>query len=369
MLQMQKSDPGKIEKAPRQKGALPRTQVETETTSSPTLSTKTKCVIRKTPVPGEGLNRWLYPIAMCLISDRVVEDQGVELLFQLAYEKGRDERTARKEAERLRRLWTGNGPVKSNRPPDPKVNLESIREIVSSNHDRVADLVSRSSIKLDPSDDSAADNIVDLLFPDGDIICVSSSNWGAFCYPHREIQKDDNGTPLPLSEFSHIVPNPMRECGQWKSGKEWKPGESSPRRDSNILYRRWLCVEWDTSKFGRDDVTPTFWKPLIEGWEAVGISPKDAQMRLLTHLSTFEFRLAMVVDSGGKSLHSWFAVARASESQIEHFMRYAISIGADPAGRIPSQLCRMPHGTRDNGNRQPVLFIDPKILTTNKKAI
>ena len=75
----------------------------------------------------------------------------------------------------------------------------------------------------------------------------------------------------------------------------------------------------------------------------------------------------MVVDSGGKSLHSWFAVARATEPEVEHFMRYAISIGADPAGRIPSQLCRMPHGTRDNGKRQPVLFIDPKVLTNNKR--
>lgn len=330
------------------------------------LSSKTKCIIRKTPVPGEGLNRWLFPIAMCLIKDRISDDQGVELLYQLAYEKGRDERTARKEAERLRRLWTGNGPVKS-RPPDPKVNLDSIRELVSSNHTRVAGLVAQSPIKVDPNDADAADNIVDLLFPDGDIICVSSSNWGAFCYPHREIHKDDNGTPLPLSEFSHIVPNPMREHGQWEFGKEWKPGESSPRRDSNILYRSWLCVEWDTSKFGRDDKTPTFWKSLIEEWETAGISPKDAQTRLLAHLSTFEFKLAMVVDSGGKSLHSWFAVARATEPEVEHFMRYAISIGADPAGRIPSQLCRMPHGTRDNGKRQPVLFIDPKVLTNNKR--
>ena len=137
------------------------------------LSTKTRCVIRKTPVPGEGLNRWLYPIAMCLISDNVTEDPGVELLYQLAVNQGRDERTARKEAERLRRLWTGNGPAKNNRPPDPKVNLGSIREIVSSNHDRVADLVAQSPVKVDPNDADAADNIV---FPDGDIICVSSSN-------------------------------------------------------------------------------------------------------------------------------------------------------------------------------------------------
>jgi len=40
----------------------------------------------------------------------------------------------------------------------------------------VADLVAQSPVKVDPNDADAADNIVDLLFPDGDIICVSSSN-------------------------------------------------------------------------------------------------------------------------------------------------------------------------------------------------
>ena len=315
------------------------------------LSNKTRCVIRKTPVPGEGLNRWLFPIAMCLIGDKVPEDQGVELLFQLAYEKGRDERTARKEAERLRRLWTGNGPVKSNRPPDPKVNLDSIRELVSVNHTRVADLVEQSPIKVDPSDSDAADNIVDLLFPDGDILCVARSIYYQVAYRHRNL--DD-----PLGTVPFIVPNPMRAEGVYEKGV------FSPKTNANVLYRRWLCVEWDIPL---DRSIPSFWHPLVGGWADNGVTTKDAQTRLLTHLSTFEFRLAMVVDSGRKSLHSWFAVAHANEPQIEHFMRYAISIGADPAGRVPSQFFRMPHGTRDNGKRQPVLFIDPKVLTNNKR--
>jgi hypothetical protein len=303
------------------------------------LSNKTRCIIRKTPVPGEGLNRWLFPIAMCLIKDRVSEVQGVELLFQLALEKGRDERTARKEAERLRRLWTGNGPVKSNRPPEPKVNLDSIREIVSSNHDRMADLLARSSIKVDPNDTDAADNIIDLLFPDGDILCVAGSIYYQVAYRHRDIDE-------PLGTVPFIVPNPMRTEGAYEKGV------FSPKTNSNVLYRRWLCVEWDIPL---DRSMPSFWHPLVGEWADNGVTTKDAQTRLLTHLSTFEFRLAMVVDSGGKSLHSWFAVAHATEAQIEHFMRYAISIGADPARRVPSQFFRMPHGDQ----RQPKTSTSP----------
>jgi hypothetical protein len=315
------------------------------------LSSKTRCVIRKTPAPGEGLDRWLYPVAMCLIGDRVTEDPGVELLYRLALENGRDERTARKEAERLRRLWTGNGPVKCNRPPDPKVNLDSIRQIVSSNHDRVADLVARSSIKVDPNDTDAADNIVDLLFPDGDILCVAGSIYYQVAYRHGDLDE-------PLGTVPFIVPNPMRTEGVFEKDV------FSPKTNANVLYRRWLCVEWDIPV---DDSIPSFWRPLVKEWSATGVTRKDAQTRLLAHLSTFQLKLGMVVDSGGKSLHAWFAVAHANESQIEHFMRYAISIGADPAGRVPSQFFRMPHGTRENGKRQPVLFIDPKTLTNNKR--
>lgn len=322
-----------------------------EASTYPRLSNKTRCVIRKTPVSGEGLNRWLYSIAKCLIQDRVPEDPGVELLFQLAVNQGRDERTAQKEAERLRRLWSGNGPTKSNRPTDPKANLNSIREIVSGNHDRVADLVSRSPIKIDASDEDAADNIVDLLFPDGDIICVAGSIYYQVAYRHRDI--DD---PLGMVQF--IVPNPMRTEGAYQKDV------FSPKTNANVLYRRWLCVEWDVPT---DRSVPSFWHTLAKEWPDNGVTTKDAQVRLLAHLSGFEFKLGMVVDSGGKSLHSWFAVAHAAESQVEHFMRYAISIGADPAGRVPSQFFRMPHGTRDNGNRQPVLFIDPKVLTNNER--
>lgn len=44
------------------------------------------------------------------------------------------------------------------------------------------------------------------------------------------------------------------------------------------------------------------------------------------------------------------------------FMRYAISIGADPATWTRSQFVRMPDGTRDNGKLQRVHFFNPEVL-------
>jgi hypothetical protein len=65
-----------------------------------------------------------------------------------------------------------------------------------------------------------------------------------------------------LRHYPFICPNPMRERGEYEYGKEWKPEKPSPRRDSNVLYRRWLVIEFDVSPVARDGKTPTFWKPL-----------------------------------------------------------------------------------------------------------
>ena len=43
-------------------------------------------------------------------------------------------------------------------------------------------------------------------------------------------------------------------------------------------------------------------------------------------------------------------------------MRYAVSLGADPATWTRSQFVRMPEGRRDNGQRQTAYFFNPKPL-------
>ncbi len=43
-------------------------------------------------------------------------------------------------------------------------------------------------------------------------------------------------------------------------------------------------------------------------------------------------------------------------------MRYAVSLGADPATWTRSQFVRLPGGVRDNGKRQPVLFFNRAAL-------
>ena len=78
--------------------------------------------------------------------------------------------------------------------------------------------------------------------------------------------------------------------------------------------------------------------------------------------------LALVVHSGGKSLHRWYPCdGDAEEDNMHRFMRFAVSIGADPATWTRIQLVRMPQGVRDNGKRQRVLYFNPAVLNGGAK--
>lgn len=65
-----------------------------------------------------------------------------------------------------------------------------------------------------------------------------------------------------------------------------------------------------------------------------------------------KFDLAMVVDSGNKSVHGWFHNTLSEEDRF--FLR---QIGADPQSMRASQPVRLPGGIRQNGKIQHLLWI------------
>jgi hypothetical protein len=73
--------------------------------------------------------------------------------------------------------------------------------------------------------------------------------------------------------------------------------------------------------------------------------------------------MALVVFSGGKSLHGWYYVANASEKEVEKFFEYAVSIGADPATKTINQYVRMSGARRlDNEALQAVYYFNPGVV-------
>jgi hypothetical protein len=138
-----------------------------------------------------------------------------------------------------------------------------------------------------------------------------------------------------LSKLQLIVPSPMSAViGLTKDGKE------SKHTLANTGARRFLICEFDSGTL-------------------------DEHTALLLHLGTFA-PLVCAVHSGGKSLHGWFYVEKSAPDKIEKFFRYAVSLGVDSRLWTRSQFCRMPDGTRDNGNRQTVFFLNFKPLGTKQ---
>jgi hypothetical protein len=61
-------------------------------------------------------------------------------------------------------------------------------------------------------------------------------------------------------------------------------------------------------------------------------------------------------------VHGWFYACRKPEVRLEHFMRKAIALGADPATWLKSQFVRMPGGRRLSGTLQAIYFLNPRVI-------
>jgi len=89
---------------------------------------------------------------------------------------------------------------------------------------------------------------------------------------------------------------------------------------------------------------------------------KDQQAGILNHLAQFA-PLVMVVDSGNKSIHGWYACHGVADKMVEDFFRIAVSLGADRATWARCQLVRMPNGKRrfaDGSDRlQSIVYFNP----------
>lgn len=175
----------------------------------------------------------------------------------------------------------------------------------------------------------------------------------------------ENYRAVDPKKFQFIVANPMAK----RSGKT-KEGNDSVRCSDATGPRRWLVIECDFNKTN-DAGEPTIWKPLIERWEAHGLTVHDAGARILRHLAKDPFPLAMVVDSGGKSLHGWFWVKDAPEtpgSPLRAFMTEAAALGADTQLYTKCQWVRFPGGYRPKKQKvQEILYFRPDAIPVSNQ--
>jgi len=163
-----------------------------------------------------------------------------------------------------------------------------------------------------------------MLFPGEPLLCCARTSSTARTAPRAAWRGK-------LSKCQFIVPSAMStETGLTQDGR------TSSRCLDNVGLRQYLVVEQDGGTF-------------------------DDQAAVLLHLAE-KAPMVLVLHSGGKSLHAWFRCSGATDGQLRSFFDYAVRLGADPATWTRCQLVRMPEGTRDNGERQGVLYLNTEIL-------
>lgn len=285
------------------------------------------------PKAGTGVHPWLFKVARQLHAHLPAGDI-VKLLENRVANCGRHvSRTEIVNAvhNSMRCAWHPKyGPAPAPAPCAskwPKLNRKRREDIVSGDRGLV-DLWELSWPRLE-DDAPQTEHVIDHLFPGNPLLCCGKSSREFDTKPREQWRGQ-------LSRLAFIVPSPMSSV----SGST-KDGRPSKHTLANTGRRRFLICEFDGGTV-------------------------DDQAALLLHLGTLS-PLVCAVYSGGKSLHGWFYVHELPEAKVERFFRYAVALGADPVTWTRSQFVRMPDGTRDNGKRQTVFFLNLKPTRKNKQ--
>lgn len=208
------------------------------------------------------------------------------------------------------------------KPREPKVgyNAEYARRIYEA-MPVVLDLLRSASPVTEPWELDPADVLRMLFAGDNTLVCAGRTSMD-FATATLEEHGD-------LTSHQLVVPGAMTAREGWTKSK---PRKRSAHTLDNTGARVFNVLDFDSP--------PTKWQPA-----------------LILHLMKFR-PAALILSSGGKSLHAWFPVFE-HESDNAKFWALAIALGADPALRSNrSQFVRMPNGRRDNGQPQGVVLLD-----------
>lgn len=309
------------------------------------------------PRAGEGVHVWLFRVARQLHA-HMPAGEIVSLLERRVATCGRP--VSRNEIlDAVRNSWASAWQPPGGSPNIrraavsrwPEKSLEHIEAVCAEGYG-LADLWEHSNPRLGDAE-QRTEEIINRLFPGNPLLCCGKSQSQFDTRPREDWRGE-------LAKLQFIVPSPMTtRTGLTQQGK------ASAHTLNNTGPRRFLVVECDFSIFARDGKTETKLAPLIRKLTAQGFEVADMCAAVLLHLAQFA-PMVCAVHSGGKSVHGWFFVAGQPEEKVAKFFRYAVSIGGDSTGWTRSQFMRMPDGTRDNGERQTVYFLNFKSMEATK---
>jgi hypothetical protein len=233
-------------------------------------------------------------------------------------------------------------------PPVPKwpvPELDTIEAIVRDGPE-ACDVWESSPRRCD-DEVSHTEEIVDIVLPADPLLCAG---WSAFSFATRR-RSAWRGL---LSKMPLIVPNPMVAA----SGLT-KDGVASQHSLAATAHRVYQVIEFDFTATDHSGQAMIY-APLLAVWKARGISTLDACAALSIHLAKRLPSWLLFLSSGAKSGHAWFNIRGLPIAEQRTFFAEACRLGADPQLWTRSQFVRMPDGLRSNGQRQAVLYFDPR---------
>lgn len=292
------------------------------------FSSNIRTLIGEAPTAGKGVHQWLF-VAALKLHGRRPDDEIFQILRDSVRDCGRfvsdseiqdavinSARIAGRSvhvpgAERKERRW-------------PEADQNAIGQIASHEGNALLRLLDAGiSGNLEFTSRIGVTMLFESLFPGDPLVCAGNSLRSMRC---RRLS-----AWLPeIASTQFVVPSPMTApTGINRSGTH------STRCLGNTGPRRFLVIEFDEASI-------------------------YVQAALHLHLAQ-RFPLALIVHSGGKSLHGWYYVESVPEPEVEAFMRYAVALGADHHTWTRCQAVRTPGGIRrdSSGSReQHVLFFN-----------
>lgn len=272
------------------------------------------------PCRGAGLHQWVFRCVKALKS--YMPDGEISALMHEVSE-GAERNLAREidQALKYSRGYGDDAPVQGDAEPRPVFRPRS-EVLIAGCGETGLDVLEESSPMKFPGVEEA----IDLLFPGNPLLCFATAPWSS-AVRSRETWRGR------VHQHPFMVPSAMTAVtGTNKSGRE------AARCLANTGPKMYQVVEFDSG------------------------SPEQQAGRILRMAKVL--KPALVLHSGGKSLHAWFPVWHLdAEAQVK-FFDIACLLGADPATWLRCQLVRVPGAIRSAGVVQKCLYIDPDAFPT-----
>jgi hypothetical protein len=289
-----------------------------------TLPQWARDIISAVPKAGEGFHSWLFLAARALwkcgrseYDIRAILENAASTCGRFVPEREIDDAIRNSQVSAFQ-------PLSVQHRPWPALNREQREAVIQKAKFSLVDLWEASPVKFRDNDPHTK-QIIDVLFPGNPLLCCGTTQTDFATKPRSQWRGE-------LSKQQFVVPSPMIAwVGRTQQGKD------SAHTKANTGSRWFLVIEQDTGSV-------------------------DEQAAVLWYLATIA-PLALVVHSGGKSVHGWFHCRGQDEEKIlRPFMHVAVLLGADHSTWTRSQFVRMPDGLRVNGKRQAVYYFRPEVV-------